>query len=70
MSDGHDDLPEFHCYCIGINRAKVIAAAREGKAAVEELRQEIGVCTGCRTCLPDLEALLKALRERDKKPKP
>ncbi len=61
------ELPEFHCYCTGIKRAQVIAAAREGRAAVEELRREIGVCTGCRTCHPELEALLKALREQRKK---
>jgi nitrite reductase (NADH) large subunit len=65
--DKPTELPEFHCYCTGVTRAKVVAAARQGKASVEELQREIGVCTGCRTCHPELEALLKALREQGKK---
>ncbi len=59
-----DELPAFYCYCIGITQAQVIAAVDGGAKGVEELRQRIRVCTGCSTCRPDLEALLKALKQR------
>jgi assimilatory nitrate reductase catalytic subunit len=56
------DAADFtHCHCTGIRRQAVVAAIAGGCGTVDQLRQVIGVCTGCGTCRPELEALLDAM---------
>jgi nitrite reductase (NADH) large subunit len=47
------------CHCTGVTRSQVLAAVAAGCRTVNELRSCIGVCGGCGTCRPDLEALLR-----------
>jgi NAD(P)H-nitrite reductase large subunit len=49
------------CYCTGVTRAEVLrACVLQGCRTVEELQDVTGACTGCRTCRPELEQLLRA----------
>ncbi len=56
--------PDFdRCYCTGVTRAGVVAAVRaHGCRTVEEVRERTGACSGCRSCRPELELLLRELR--------
>jgi NAD(P)H-nitrite reductase large subunit len=48
------------CTCTGVTRATVVQAlAERGCRTVEDIQRETGACTGCRTCRPELELLLK-----------
>ncbi|MBA2480984.1 MAG: (2Fe-2S)-binding protein [Planctomycetes bacterium] len=53
------------CYCTGVLKPAVVAAIRVGKCTtVDALRRATGVCCGCQTCRPEIEALLVQERER------
>lgn len=55
------DAADFtHCHCTNIQRAEVLAAIADGCRTVDQLRAVIGVCTGCGTCRPELDAVLTA----------
>jgi len=58
-----DEEPAFErCYCTNADRAAVLAAIAAGDRTVNALRARLGVCGGCGTCRPEVEALL---RERE-----
>jgi NAD(P)H-nitrite reductase large subunit len=49
------------CTCTGVTRAEVLAALdQRGCRTVEDVQRATGACTGCRTCRPELELLLRA----------
>jgi nitrite reductase (NADH) large subunit len=63
MTLGPDPELEFElCNCTGVRRAEVLAALAGGARSVGELRAVTGVCSGCRTCACELEALLRQVR--------
>ena len=63
MTLGPDPDMEFElCHCTGVRRAEVLAALADGARSVGELRTVTGVCSGCRTCACELEALLREVR--------
>ena len=54
------------CHCLYVRRGRLERVIRErGARTVEELRSWTQACTGCRTCGPDLEGLLKACVAED-----
>ena len=66
MTLGPDPDLEFElCNCTGVRRAEVLAALAKGARSVGELRTITGVCSGCRTCACELEALLRQVRSGD-----
>jgi NAD(P)H-nitrite reductase large subunit len=52
------------CWCTGVTRAEVDAAIARGCRTVDQLRRELGVCGGCGTCRPEVQALLDRLPRR------
>ena len=58
-----DQLPlEFdRCYCTGVMKDDVVAAVQRGCRTLDEVRSATGACSGCRSCRPELEALIKRL---------
>lgn len=55
MSD--DDLI---CICMSVTRGEIKAAIRNGAHTLDELKAKLFCCTGCGTCQPRVEAILKA----------
>ncbi len=49
------------CWCTGVTRAQVLRACAAGAGSVEAISRATGACTGCRTCRPELEQLLREL---------
>ncbi len=47
------------CACLGLTKGEIEAAIGEGATTIEALQEKLGIGTGCRTCLPLLEALLR-----------
>lgn len=52
------EVPLF-CACLGLTKGEIEAAIGEGATTIEALQEKLGIGTGCRTCLPLLEALLR-----------
>jgi NAD(P)H-nitrite reductase large subunit len=51
--------PFLECTCTGVTRAQVVLAIARGCRSVRQLQSATGVCTGCRTCYPEIEQLLR-----------
>ena len=51
--------PFERCWCTNVGRAEVDAAIAAGCRTVEDIRRATGACGGCRSCRPELEALLR-----------
>lgn len=59
-----DQLPlEFdRCYCTGVMKDDVVEAVLKGGCrTLDEVRSATGACSGCRSCRPELESLIKRL---------
>lgn len=49
-----------HCYCTNVTRKKVLRAIVDLRCTtVEDIATATRACTGCRTCRPELETLLR-----------
>ena len=54
----HRDAP-YICYCFRVSEARIREAVRRlGLRTLAEVQRATGACTGCRTCRPDVEAIL------------
>lgn len=57
------------CRCIGVGDRVIRDAIRGGARTPEAIGDETGACTGCRSCRPDLMALIdEEIRERPPAP--
>jgi nitrite reductase (NADH) large subunit len=56
-------VPEFdRCYCTGVMKDDVVEAVlKRGCRSLDEVRSSTGACSGCRSCRPELEALVQRL---------
>lgn len=54
---GKRGVPLF-CACLGLTEGEIEAAIAQGTTTIEALQEKLGIGTGCRSCLPLLEALL------------
>ena len=55
---------EIVCACFALERDMIVAAIREHDLrTVDDVRARMPATRGCGTCLPDVEALLRAARE-------
>lgn len=49
------------CHCFRITRAEMVRLIEERDLrSVEDVSEATGACRGCRTCEPDITALLRA----------
>lgn len=63
-------MSELTCYCLRVEKARVIAAIEDGCRTVEDLTAKLRVCTGCGGCRPDLEDLIRFYGEEARAPLP
>ncbi len=56
-------MSEPVCYCRDVQKSAVLAAIEAGCLTVDSLSRKLGVCTGCGSCRPDIEALLRFAAE-------
>lgn len=58
------------CRCAGVSRETIETAMDDGAETVEQVSAATRACTGCRTCAPEIQALLseRALRLADAGP--
>lgn len=47
------------CTCMGIMHSEICAAIDQGAKSFQELSDQLGVGTGCNSCVTEVEAILK-----------
>ncbi len=52
-------MSELVCYCLRVEKSRIIAAIEDGCRTVEDLSAKLRACTGCGGCRPDLEDLIR-----------
>lgn len=52
-------MSELVCYCLRVEKARIVGAIEDGCLSVEALSAKLRVCTGCGGCRPDLEDLIR-----------
>lgn len=52
-------MSELVCYCLRVEKSRIVAAIEDGCATVDALSEKLRVCTGCGGCRPDLEDLIR-----------
>ncbi len=58
-------MSELVCYCLRVEKSRIVAAIEDGCATVEDLSAKLRVCTGCGGCRPDLEDLIRFYGEEN-----
>lgn len=54
------------CYCLRVEKSRIVAAIEDGCRTVEDLSAKLRVCTGCGGCRPDLENLIRFYGEEER----
>ena len=64
-------VSELVCYCLRVEKSRIVAAIEDGCKTVDDLSAKLRVCTGCGGCRPDLEDLIRFYGEEEKpRPRP
>lgn len=58
-------MSELVCYCLRVEKSRIIAAIEDGCKTVDDLSAKLRVCTGCGGCRPDLEDLIRFYGEEE-----
>jgi NAD(P)H-nitrite reductase large subunit len=59
-------VSELVCYCLRVEKSRIVAAIEDGCRTVDDLSAKLRVCTGCGSCRPDLEDLIRFYGEEEK----
>lgn len=63
-------MSELVCYCLRVEKSRIVAAIEDGCKTVDALSAKLRVCTGCGGCRPDLEDLIRFYGDEDRSPDP
>jgi bacterioferritin-associated ferredoxin len=55
----------YVCVCKAVSDRRIRQAIREGATQFRALRRELGVCTGCGKCAPQVRTLLRETLNAD-----
>ncbi|MCP5421011.1 MAG: (2Fe-2S)-binding protein [Gammaproteobacteria bacterium] len=50
----------YICICKAVTDRQIHQAIQDGHVRMRDLRRELGVCTGCGKCAPQIHAMIRA----------